>query len=644
MCTVGTNCHSGGITKNVHAHRIAGLNPAGNLQALQLAREGDQPLATTQYDYSLNPLVMQNMYTGGQDDFANMNNVVANFAPPFAPYEPQHAQAQPETGAGVQGDFGGGAQGDFGGDFGGGAQGDLGGGTPGGFFRANAQGKYGAGMQGLFGGGAQGPGQPEFAAGAQGAPFRADGQGELDAIMRGILGPDAQVQIGFADGAHGEPFGAGAQAHFGAGAQAHFRAGPQGVTAHPHKFVAGEQGTFGGAQGQVGTGPGVVSWHDYGTQSDQGSRHSSHSTGADWRRLTPAPAMYHPYMPPHGLRFESLPSQVRHGLNTVMSTTVHTRGDPQTCTNAMSEPMHAMKLSPLPESLKRKLRAAYIPTLKTMMEVLIIGGKAVFPNKGLMDDLVGTAMWKVAQGDCHTKKIPEDLRDTHVKYDPMQDTELRCKAHDMVLTFRSTFKSTAEHLFLFAHHANLLPTETSSLIEEDLGELMIDCADACSSRRAWTDHVVEANVESTPLLHIIDPANSTIVVGAFESQGLIPAILNATLFQRKECLGHTDSLLFRDGIPTQVMVLAACTVICCAEEFSKTGMHTSKKFSSNSYKRNTRKIAAYIHTLKTSDTEAGACFRRLNANIVHVGKMWVDGPQTQPGVPDNAETLGVSES
>ncbi|KAH9914034.1 uncharacterized protein B0H18DRAFT_960039 [Fomitopsis serialis] len=535
---------------NVHAHRIAGLNPAGNLQAPQLAREGDQPPATTQYDYSLNHLVMQNMYTRSQDDFANMNDTVTNFAPPFAPYEPQHAQAQPETGACVQGVILEAVHKAISGVILGAIseavhQTILGVAHQVDFWGANAQGKYGAGMQGLFGGGAQGPGQPEFAAGAQGAPFGADVQGKLDAVMRGILGPDAQVKIGFAAGVHGEPFGAGAQAHFGAGAQAHFGAGPQGVTAHPHKFAAG--------------------------------------------------------MPRAG------PSQQAAKLETLTA-------------QPSSEPMHAMKLSPLPESLKRKLRAAYILTLKTMMEVLIIGGKAVFPDKGLMDDLVGTAMWKVAQVDRHTEKIPEDLRDTHVKYDPMQDTELRRKAHDMVSTFRSTFKSATEHLFPFTHHANLLPTETSSLIEEDLSELMIDCADACSSRRAWTDHVVEANVESTPLLHIIDPANSTIVVRAFESQGLIPAILNATLFQWKECLGHTDSSLFWDGIPTQAMVLAACTVICCAEEFSKTGMHTSKKFSSDSYECNTRKIAAYIHTLKTSDTEAGARFRRLNANIVHVGK------------------------
>ncbi|KAH9829626.1 uncharacterized protein C8Q71DRAFT_727901 [Rhodofomes roseus] len=61
-------------------------------------------------------------------------------------------------------------------------------------------------------------------------------------------------------------------------------------------------------------------------------------------------------------------------------------------------------------------------------------------------------------------------------------------------------------------------------------------------------------------------------------------------------------------------------------KFNTDSVHTSKNFTTDSYKRKAGLVATHIKGLKAADTNIGAPFRCFNSNIVHAGSIWAKLP------------------
>ncbi|KAH9829625.1 uncharacterized protein C8Q71DRAFT_887797 [Rhodofomes roseus] len=217
--------------------------------------------------------------------------------------------------------------------------------------------------------------------------------------------------------------------------------------------------------------------------------------------------------------------------------------------------------------LLKEFQKAYIPGIKKGIGSIIMVTLA-FPTEDEIPQLVKAVVWKATQNDLHSDLIVVHVHGTLVDYDAANDNVLHTKAKQMIGTFRGIFKSTAATLFPVTHKVHLVPPKMLSLVEQDLGELGLEHDAACTSRQEWAMTAIDSTLQTTPLLHELSQQNQGTITGAYESGGLIPAILNAVYFQRPSGLGRVCPDLFMDGIPNEGMAVAAMAALCSAEEFA----------------------------------------------------------------------------
>ncbi|TFY69263.1 hypothetical protein EVJ58_g528 [Rhodofomes roseus] len=221
--------------------------------------------------------------------------------------------------------------------------------------------------------------------------------------------------------------------------------------------------------------------------------------------------------------------------------------------------------------LLKEFQKVYIPEIKKGIESIIMVTLG-FPTEDEIPQLVkAVVVWKATQNDLHSDLIPAHVHRTLVDYDAANNNVLRTKAKQMIGMFRGIFKSMAATLFPITHKVHLVPPEMLSLIEQDLGELGLECNAACTSRQEWATKAIDSTLQTTPLLH--------------------------ELSQQNQSKFNTDSV------------------------------HTSKNFTTDSYKRKAGLFATHIKGLKAADTDIGAHFRHFNSNIVHARSIWAKLPR-----------------
>ncbi|KZT74262.1 hypothetical protein DAEQUDRAFT_735060 [Daedalea quercina L-15889] len=654
--------------RNVRANRLADLNPAGNPQAAQVEVMAEQPLVPVGYDLNTNPQAMETIVQRAQGYIiapSSLQGALANTQGEFSDTQGRVSDGVQGGSGDVRGGFGevrgrsSSAQGSFREARGGssGAQGSFSegqhgfGGAPGGFNSGSMQGGFvSGGMQGGFassgvhGGFTSSSTQGGFAGGGVHSGFTS---GSTQGGFSDVPGRFGGAQDGFnnAQGGIGDTPGRFGGTHGGPESNA-ASAMPTGamptgamqmrlLAMMPAHAVPPNMTPTHASMPSAGAMPTSTMSTSTMPIAGHASRDRSVSTGPERHRsLRPT---HHPYHAPTELVYEPIPSEVRQQFPRVISTTVRQKDvvdthrstsrparmplgqrpsqdvQQQHNTAAAASSIQPIQHTRIPESLVKKFRQEYVPEIKKAMELLITV-KAAFPDKTVLKDLVKAAVWKATQQDRHSHLIPPNMQGMVIEYDATNDAALRRKAQEIASTFRGTFKSAATYLLPLTHKNSLIPLTVQSLTEQDL---------TCEGRKEWASKVIDMNIEATPLLHSTDPEGQ--VTAYYESGSLVPAILDAVYFQCVEGLGHARPEIFKDGIPTQAMAIAAAAALCSAEEFADSGMHSSKNFSTDSYKRKADKIAEHINTLKGEDTQIAARFQRLNSNIVHAGRTWASG-------------------